>query len=102
MKARNLSEEFFPKTTLLPDIGLLVEFGEQQRETMESLKQGEGPLAWQIEEIVASWRERLELGAAEVGAADVEVVPVVLLYRRATPDYVVVASTDNVSRRREV
>lgn len=92
MKARNLSEEFFPKTTLLPDIGLLVEFGEQHRETMASLKQGEGPLAWQIEEIVASWRDQLELG-------DAEVVPVVLLYRKAKPDYAVIASTDNVSCR---
>jgi hypothetical protein len=94
MKARNLSENFFPKTTLLPDIGLLVEFGEQHRETMASLKQGEGPLAWQIEEIVASWRDRLELGGA-----DAEVVPVVLLYRKAKPDYVVIASTDNAPRR---
>jgi hypothetical protein len=94
MEARNLSGEFFPKTTLLPGIGLLVEFGEQHRETMASLKQGEGPLAWQIEEIVASWRDRLELGGA-----DAEVVPVVLIYRKAEPDYVVIASTDNVSRR---
>ena len=94
MKAHNLSEEFFPKTTLLPDNGLLVELGEQHRDTMESLKQGEGPLAWQIEEIVASWSDRLELGGA-----DAEVVPVVLLYRKAQPDYVVIASTDNVSRR---
>jgi hypothetical protein len=97
MKAHSLSEEFFPRTTLLPDIGLLVELGPQHRETMASLKRGEGPLGWQIEEIVASWRERLELGGA-----DVEVVPVVLLYRRAEPDYVVViASADNVSRREE-
>jgi hypothetical protein len=94
MEARNLSEEFFPKTTLLPGIGLLVEFGEQHRETMASLKQGEGPLAWQIEEIVASWRDRLELGGA-----DAEVVLVVLIYRKAEPDYAVIASTDNVSRR---
>ena len=94
MKERNLSEEFFPKTTLLPGIGLLVEFGEQHRETMASLKQGEGPLAWQIEEIVASWSDRLELGGA-----DAEVVPVVLLYRKAKPDYAVIALTDNVSQR---
>jgi hypothetical protein len=94
MKAHNLSEEFFPRTTPLPGLGLLVEVGEQHRETMASLKQGEGPLAWQIEEIVASWRDRLELGGA-----DAEVVPVVLLYRKAQPDYVVIASTDNVSRR---
>jgi hypothetical protein len=96
MKAHNLSEEFFPRTTLLPDTGLLVELGEQHRETMASLKRGEGPLAWQIEEIVASWRERLELGGA-----DVEVVPVVLLYRRVAPDYVVIASADSVPRREE-
>jgi hypothetical protein len=93
MKAQNLSEEFFPRTTLLPGAGLLVELGEQHRETMASLKRGEGPLAWQIEEIVASWRERLE-----VGDADVEVVPVILLYRRAESDYVVIASADSVSR----
>jgi hypothetical protein len=94
MKERNLSEEFFPKTTLLPGIGLLVEFGEQHRETMASLKQGEGPLAWQIEEIVASWSDRLELGGA-----DAEVVPVVLLYRKAKADYAVIALTDNVLQR---
>jgi hypothetical protein len=93
MKVLNLSEKFFPKTTLLPDIGLLVEFGEQNRETLASLKQGEGPLAWQIEEIVASWRDRFELGGA-----DAEVVPLVLLYRKVKADYVVIASTDNVSR----
>jgi hypothetical protein len=96
MKARNLSEQLFPKTTLLPGIGLLVEFGEQHRETMASLKQGEGPLAWQIEEIFASWRDRLELGAD--ADADAEVVPVILIYRKAKPDYVVIASTVNVSR----
>jgi hypothetical protein len=79
---------------LLPDAGLLVEVGEQHRETMANLSRGEGPLGWQIEEIVASWHERLE-----PGGAGVEVVPVDLLCRRADPDYVVIASADNVLRR---
>ena len=60
MNAHNLHEEVFPRT--MPNIGPSVEVARQHPK---------GTLAWQIEEIVASLHERLELGDA-----DVEVVPV--------------------------
>jgi hypothetical protein len=85
MENRNRRELSLPTTTPLPDIGLLVELGGQRRKEIRHLKQGDGPLAWQIEAAVASWREGLGI------PPDVEVVPVVLLYRQVKPDYVVMA-----------
>jgi hypothetical protein len=44
------------------------------------------PLAWQVEAAVASWRKERGIDA------NVEVVPVVLLYRQAELDLVVVTA----------
>ena len=52
MKAHKLHEEVFPRTTLLPNIGLLVEVGRRRPERIATL---EGTLAWQIEEATRAW-----------------------------------------------
>jgi hypothetical protein len=70
-------------TARLPNTSLLVDFGQQRRKGIDRLKRGEGALRWQIQEAVD--RHRQELGIS----ADGEIVPVVLLYRRDEPDYVV-------------
>jgi hypothetical protein len=77
-------EQCLPVATPLPDMGLLIESGQQERKEIRRFKHGGGTLAWQVEAILESWREGIGLGA------DVEVVPVVVLYRQAEPDYVVV------------
>jgi hypothetical protein len=70
-------------TARLPNTGLLVDLGQQRRKRVNRLKHGDGALAWQIQQAVD--RQRQELGIS----ADAEIVPVVLLYRRDDPDYVV-------------
>jgi hypothetical protein len=84
MEGRNCRKLSLPTATPLPDIRLLVELGQRRRKEIKHLKRGDGPLTWQIEAAVTSWR--VERGID----ADVEVVPVVLLYRQPEPDYVVV------------
>ncbi len=81
-------EHCLPVATPLPNRGLVIELGQQERREIRRFKHGDGTLAWQVEAILESWREGLGLGA------DVEVVPVVLLYRQAQPDYVVVTVED--------
>jgi hypothetical protein len=85
MESRNCREVSVLMSTPLPNIGLLVELGGQRRKEIKRLEQGDGPLTRQIEAAVTSSREALGIDI------DAEVVPVVLLYREAEPDYVVVA-----------
>jgi hypothetical protein len=73
-------------TAPLPNTSLLVDLGQQRRKRIDRLKRGEGALTWQIQEAVD--RHRQELGIS----AEAEIVPVVLLYRRDEPDYVVTVS----------
>jgi hypothetical protein len=84
MENRNDRELSLPSATPLPNIGLLIELGRQRRKEITRLKQGEGTLARQIEAAAISWREKFGINA------DMEVVPVVLLYRQIEPDYVVI------------
>jgi hypothetical protein len=86
MENRNRRELSLPAATPLPNIGLLVELGRQSRKEIGHLKQGDGTLTWQIEAAVTSCREKLGIDT------DVEIVPVVLLYRQVEPDYVVIAA----------
>jgi hypothetical protein len=86
MEGHDSRELSLPTATPLPNIGLLVEVGRQRRKEIRHLKLGDGPLAWQVEAAVASWREDSGVDA------DVEVVPVVLLYRQVEPDFVVVTA----------
>jgi hypothetical protein len=74
-------------TTQIPSVGLFIELGRQVRKDIRQLKQGDSTLTWQIEAAVTSLRESLGI------EADVEVVPVVILYRLAEPDYIVVTGT---------
>jgi hypothetical protein len=85
MESRGYRELSLPTTTPLPT-GLLVELGLQRREEISRLRQADGPLTRQIEAVVTSWCEQLKTNP------DAEVVPVVLLYRLAEPDYVVIAA----------
>jgi hypothetical protein len=84
MENAECREPSLPSATPLPNIGLLVDLGRQSREQITRLKQGEGPLTHQIQTAITSSREQLEIDP------DAEIIPVVLLYRRAKPDYVVI------------
>jgi hypothetical protein len=77
-------KQSLPVATPLRDMGLLIELGQQRRKEIRRFKQGDGTLALQVESILESWREGLEI------STDLEVVPVVVLYRQAEPDYVVI------------
>jgi hypothetical protein len=84
MENRNGRPLSLRTATPLPKIGLLIELGRQRRKEIRHLKQGAGTLKWQIEAAATSWREEFGIDA------DMEVVPVVLLYRQVEPDYVVI------------
>jgi hypothetical protein len=58
------------------EVGLFVELGQPRPTEIKELKRGVGVLSDQIKEAVTHWREELRIGD------DVEVVPVVVLYRR--------------------
>ncbi|HEY4855315.1 MAG TPA: hypothetical protein VIH98_01380 [Xanthobacteraceae bacterium] len=74
-----------PLATPLGNIGLLVDLDRQPRKQIKRLKRGDGPLTYQIQAAVASSREQLNVDA------DTEIIPVILLYRRAdSSDYVVI------------
>jgi hypothetical protein len=73
-----------PIVTKLPTGGLMLDAGRQPEDQIERLIRGEGELARQVQTVVS--RSRAELGI-NVAA---EIVPIVLLYRRAEPDYVVI------------
>jgi hypothetical protein len=60
----------------LPDVGLFVELGSQERKEIARLKEGKGDLARQIKTAVYQWHQELGIDPATA------VVPVVLLYRR--------------------
>jgi hypothetical protein len=58
------------------EIGLFVELGQPRLTEIKELKRGVGVLSDHIKEAVTHWREELRIGD------DIEVVPVVVLYRR--------------------
>jgi hypothetical protein len=68
----------------MPDLGLLVELGPQRRKDIKRLKRSDGPLTRRIMAAVEQQCEQLGIDPAA------EIVPVVLLYRRDKPDYVVI------------
>ena len=72
-----------PVVAQVPNIGLLVDFGEQGRKKIKRLKRGRGTLSRQIQAAVEEARRDLGI------EADKEIVPVVLLYRCPAPDYTV-------------
>lgn len=72
-----------PVVAQLPNIGLLLDFGEQGRKKIRRLKRGRGALTRQIAAAVEE--ARCDLGIE----GDKEIVPVVLLYRRPAPEYTV-------------
>jgi hypothetical protein len=74
------------KATSLPNAGLLIELGPQRRKNIDRLKQGSGTLARQIRGLVD--QSRNELGIDD----KVEIIPVVLMYRRDDPKYTVIFS----------
>jgi hypothetical protein len=80
------NRRFPPLVTKLPDIGLVIDVGNQSGDRIDQLKQGHGELTRQVQAAVARSREGL---AADTAA---EIVPVVLLYRCDQPDYVVITS----------
>lgn len=64
------------------DIGLFLELGTQGRKEIARLKRGTGVLTREVQVAIDRWRAQLGIAAAA------EVVPVVLLYRRAEPGYI--------------
>jgi hypothetical protein len=86
MEGCNWSELSLPTAASPPNIGLLVELDRQDPEEISRLKRGDGPLARQIQTAVTSLSEGLGI---EAGA---QVIPVILLYRQAKSDYVVIAA----------
>jgi hypothetical protein len=66
-----------------PAVGLLVDLGRQRRKQIKRLKRGEGRLSRHVQAAVDQSREELGIDPA------LEIVPVVLLYRRSEPGYVV-------------
>lgn len=74
-----------PAAPSSPTAGLLVDVGSQRPKQINRLKRGEGRIARQVQAALYNAREHLGIDAAA------EIVPVVLLYRRAEPGYVLVA-----------
>ena len=70
-----------PAPTPVPNVGLVVDLGEQRRKEIKRLKRGEGALAEQIQAAVEEARRSLGIDD------EVEVVPVVLLYHEPKPEY---------------
>jgi hypothetical protein len=93
MEKSNCSQPSVPTVARLPNIGLMVDLGRQQRRQVKRLKRGDGALTHQIQTAVDRARGELGIGAAS------EIVPVVLLYRRGETDYVVI--TPQTAHRRE-
>ena len=71
------------------DVRLVIKFGRQRRRQIKQLKRGDGLLAQHVQAAVD--RRRAELGID----GDAEIVPVVVLYRREEPDYVVIMPRDD-------
>jgi hypothetical protein len=78
-----------PIVAKLPSGGLVLEAGRQSEDQIERLKQGDGDLARQVQAAVS--RSRAELGIDPAR----EIVPIVLLYRRAEPGYAVIATSES-------
>ncbi len=77
MNTNDSSESTLPAAVRIPDSGLLLDLGAQSRADMKELRQGHGRLYQHIATIIDGVRNELAI------PADAEVVPVVLLYRRA-------------------
>jgi hypothetical protein len=80
-----------PTVARLPNSGLLVEVGPRRRKEIKRLKRGQGGMSLQIQAMVDAARQDLGI------AADAEIVPVVLLYRRGDPDYVVIVPDSSLA-----
>jgi hypothetical protein len=74
----------FPVPARLPHTGLFIDLGSQARRRIRRLKGGDGQLAREIQAAVDQSRQELGIDPGT------EIVPVVLLYRRDEPDYLVV------------
>jgi hypothetical protein len=81
-----------PIVTKLPTGELLLDVGRLPEDQIERLKQGGGELAHQVQAAVSRSRAEPGLGVAQ------EIVPIVLLYRCAEPDYVVITPQDSSAR----
>jgi hypothetical protein len=79
-----------PVVAQVPNVGLVVDFGEQRRKKIRRLKRGRGALTRQIQAAVEEARRELGI------ESDTEIVPVVLLYRRRAPKYTVSYATRTV------
>lgn len=64
-------------TDSAPSPPIIVDLGKVGRKQIKKLKQGRGPLAMEVDEVIEALRR--ELGEETAGK---EIVPVVLLYRR--------------------
>ncbi len=93
MEQNHHSEPPSPIATGLPDIGLLVDLGGQNHDRIRRLKRGTGPLALELQTAVLRSRKALGIASAT------EIVPVVVLYRCAKPDYIVIELFNPVLRR---
>jgi hypothetical protein len=83
-------QPMLPVVAELPNIGLVVDFGEQRRKKIRRLKRGRGALTRQIQAAVEEARRDLGI------ESDTEIVPVVLLYRCPAPKYTVSYATRTV------
>jgi len=63
--------------------GLMLDLGRQRRKQIKRLKRGDGRLTRHLQEVIEQSRAELGLDPA------VEIVPVVLLYRRREADYLI-------------
>ena len=90
MDEHELRQPTLPVETQLPNIGLVVDFGEQPRRKIRRLKRGRGALTRQIQAAVEEARRDLGI------QPDTEIVPVVLLYRLPAPKYTVSYATRTV------
>jgi hypothetical protein len=65
--------------TGLPEAGLFVDLGSQRQDEIERFKSGDGVLTQCIQSTIEEWSKELGVDC------NVEVVPVVLLYRHSRP-----------------
>ena len=63
------------------DAGLFIELGGQGPAEIKLLKRGAGALTQQVHAAIDRWRDELGIDP------DIEVVPVVMLYRRSSPKW---------------
>jgi hypothetical protein len=76
MNASDDSGRALPAAVQIPGTGLLVDLGKQSRAEVKELRQGHGRLCEHLAAVVDGARHELGI------SADVEIIPIVLLYRR--------------------